>query len=462
MNNPMILLFGATGDLAKKKLLPALFTLYKKKKLIDTPIVAIGRRQLTKQEYSEEMHLQELEKKDSAAFHIFLNNLHYHAVDIKDKNPISFINVVHDLDKKHQCQGRKIAYLATSYELFSTILDFLKNANLLDAQKTIIAFEKPFGFNQSSARKLQKDIAKRVHEKNVYRVDHYLAKNMVDNLLTLRLENPLFSNLWYSKSIDNVQIIAVENFGVEGRGEYYDQSGAIRDLVQNHLLQIIALVAMELPKTYEAEAIRNEKLAVLKKLQVPRAKEIVKGQYEQYTNDSTIKPNSQTETFVAFKTLINTPRWKNVPFYVKTGKYLDKKCSEINIVLKKNKDQKQNVISIRLGPDQEGIALQIVNKAESNKTRQVSLEYCHKCEFGPNTPEAYERIFSEILSEDQTLFPRSDEVDTSWKFTDKLIKVAKKTPLHVYKRNISDLQASKELLAKDKREWVYVERKITI
>lgn len=459
----MILIFGATGDLAKKKLLPALFTLYKKKKLVDTPIVAIGRRALTKDQFIDEMNLRELEERDAATFHTLTTNLSYHQVDFTDKNPISFVNNLHELDKKHQCNGRKLCYLATSYTLFGKILDFLNHAGLFDKVKTQIAFEKPFGFDKKSAKKLQKNIISRINEKNVYRVDHYLGKSMVDILLTLRRVNPMFSALWNAKHVDNVQLVLAEDFGIEGRGEYYDRAGAIRDVVQNHLLQMLALVSMELPANLNAESLRTEKVRVIKKLIAPKAKDIVQGQYAQYKQESDVSPDSKTETFLAFKTYIKTARWSQVPFYIKTGKYLDKKYSEINLVLKADKDQKQNIISIRLGPEQEGIAIQSYSHApEQSALHPITLEYCHRCEFGPNTSEAYERIFLEMLKEDQTIFTRWDEIDASWSFIEKLIKNTKKTPLHIYARNSRGPLESNSLVNKDKREWVYVERKITI
>lgn len=457
MSNQMILLFGGTGDLAKKKLLPALFTLSKKNKLIDAPIITIGRRALSKDQYKQEMGLNVLEEKDPSAFHTFFSNLYYISVDFKDTKPISFINLINSLDKKHQCKGNKMAYLATSYELFTSILKFLKNSTNLEGLS--LAFEKPFGFNLESSQKLQKDIEKIVPEKRIYRVDHYLGKDMVDNLLTIRLKNPMFSDLWDSKSIDNIQIVASENFGVEGREEYYDKSGAIKDFVQNHLLQLASLVAMDPPKKLEAESIRLEKIKALKKLIVPSSKDIVLGQYQGYNE---VLKDSKTETFVALKTGFNTKRWKNVPFYIKTGKYLQKKYSEINLVLKKSPNQDNNVISIRLGPEQEGIAISMTNKDEFEKTRRTTLEYCHRCEFGTNTPEAYERIFSEILNKNHSIFAHKDEITLSWKFTDALIKNSKKSSLSIYEKNISDIQTSTELLKKDKREWVSVERKITI
>lgn len=458
MQNPMILVFGGTGDLAKKKVMPALFALYKNKKLVDTPIIAIGRRALTREQYEEEMQLRELEKQDKATFHTFMSNLSYQAVDFKDTHPIAFINAIEHINKKYRCEGHVIAYLATSYELFTSILAFLDTCHLLDAKKTIIACEKPFGFDNASARKLQKALEKHVPEKNIYRIDHYLGKDMTNNLLPLRA-NPLFARIWNAQAIDNVQIVAAENFGSEGRGEYYDKAGAIRDFVQNHLLQLLALTAMELPTQFEAGAIQNAKRAVFKKLHVPTPKEIVRGQYDQYTADATIPPNSKTETFIAFKTYVQTLRWKNVPFYIKTGKYLNKKCSEIHLVLKKDAHQKQNVITIRIGPDQEGIALHahLKDLTSAQKEKPITLNYRLE-----ETHEAYEHIFSALLTQNHTLFPRWDEVEASWKFTDALSKNAGKTQLHIYKRNIADLEASRDLLKRDNREWVFTERKITI
>ncbi|MEK6858579.1 MAG: glucose-6-phosphate dehydrogenase [Nanoarchaeota archaeon] len=464
MSNPALLIFGATGDLAKRKLLPAVFALYRKKRLVNTPIVAIGRRSMTKEEYLEETGFKTLEQKHKPTYDIVRSNLTYLAVNLEEKHPASLASHIKEIDKQYRCNDELVCYLATSHTLFTTILALLKRARLLDKKKTRVAFEKPFGTNKTSAEQLDRALHTQLPESQIYRVDHYLGKSIVSMLETIRFNNPLFANLWKAPLIDHVQIVALENFGIEARGHYYDAEGATRDMVQNHLLQLVALTAMERPKREEAEFLRNEKVNILKKLRMVAPEDIVRGQYESYTQEENVARNSQTETFIAFKTSITTPRWKNIPFYIKTGKALDKKYSEINIVLKAKKGETPNVISIRIGPDQEGIAILAYTKelATHNTLRPITLEYCHKCEFGPNTPEAYESIVHDFIEGDKTIFTRSDELLTSWKFTDNLIKNLQKTPLHVYKPGSRGPLEADRLLNKKGHAWTYFERKITI
>lgn len=464
MSNPALLIFGATGDLAKKKLLPALFALYRKKRLVNTPIVAIGRRPMTKEAYLEEIGFKALEQKHKPTYDIMQSNLTYLAVNLEGKHPATLASHIKEIDTRYRCNGELVCYLATSHTLFTAILTLLKRARLLDKKKTRIAFEKPFGTSKKSAEQLDHTLHANLPESQIYRVDHYVGKSIVSMLETIRFNNPLFANIWKAPLVDHVQIVALEDFGIAGRGQYYDAEGATRDMVQNHLLQLVALTAMERPKKEGAEFIRNEKMRILKKMRAVAPDDIVRGQYDGYTQEENVARGSQTETFIAFKTSIATPRWKNVPFYIKTGKALDKKYSEINLILKAKKGETPNVISVRIGPDQEGIAILAYTKelATRNTLRPITLEYCHKCEFGPNTPEAYESILNDFIEGDKTIFTRSDELLASWKFTDNLIKNLRKTPLHMYKQGSRGPLEADRLLNKKGHAWTYFERKITI
>lgn len=462
--NAAIIVFGATGDLAKKKIMPALFAMYRKKNLVNTPIVAIGRRAMTKDEYLSESGAIHFKNKNEDVYNIFASNLFYQQVEIEDKHPAGLKSILERVDREYHCNGEKIVYLAVSSELFAPILDLLKRAHALDRNKVKIAFEKPFGFDRVSAIKLNKEITRRVPEKQIYRVDHYLGKSMVDNLLAIRSFNPILTTLWNRENIDNIQVVAMEDFGIGERGDYYDRYGAVRDVVQNHLLQVLAITCMDPPKESSAEKVSATKLKILDKLRVPKTKDIVVGQYEGYLSEKNVSPNSKTETFAAFKSGINVPEWKNVPIYIKAGKFLNKSCSEINLVLKRGKNQKTNVISVRIGPEQEGIAILAYAKDynENEKIRPITLEYCHKCEFGINTPESYERIISEMIAGNHRIFAGWKEVETSWKFIDRLIKNAKKSHLHKYAPKSSGPESADKLLNKDGREWVSFDRKITI
>lgn len=459
---PMIMLLGATGDLAKKKLIPALALLFKKKKLVNVPIVCIGRRELTKDQYLDLIEFTKLQSLSYEDTRRFKDSLYYVRLDLEKTSHDAFAHDISYIDQQYQCKGDKIMYFALSADLFSPTIKTLEQAKVFSGEGfKRIAFEKPFGFDLASAESLNKTLTRVFTEDQIYRVDHYLGKELVDNILTIR-SNYLFNTLWSAKHIDNVQIVISEDMGIEGRGEYYDKSGAIRDVIQNHALQMLSLISMELPKKADAYSIQKAKCDVLKKVTSVRAQDIILGQYKDYASDSHVS-NSQTETFAAFKTGINTPRWKNVPFYIKAGKYLDKRYTEINLVLKNHNSRGNNVISIRINP-QEGVAVQFdMKSAANNQLKPVAMEFCHRCEFGVNTPEAYERLFSEMIEGNHMLFPSWQEIRQSWIITDAVKKVITQTrvPLHDYAKNANGPRESQDLLKKDKREWIYFERKLT-
>lgn len=472
MTNPAIILFGATGDLAKKKLIPALLKLYEKKELIDTPIVCVGRRAMTKQHYLEEIgfdtvHFTSSEKPKESYFRC-ISNLTYCAVNMEEKYPAAFASLMREIDARYHCEGHILCYLALDSSLFVPALDLMQRARVLN-KKTNVAFEKPFGRDLASARVLDRALARFLSENQIYRVDHYLGKDLVDTLLTLRFANPLWNAIWNATYLDSMQITLAEDFGIEGRSEYYDKTGAFRDVVQNHLLQLVSLVAMESPQTLDACALRDEKVAILKKLGPVTPSNMVLGQYEGYHQEKGVAPRSRTETFVAFKTTIRTPRWKGVPIYIRTGKALAQRYAEVNLLLKPLKNplfsyaKAPNIISIRIQP-QEGIAVYCYVKQPGTQQdiHPVTLEFCHACEFGPNTAEAYERLLLEMMRGNQTLFARRDEVEESWKFTDAFMKKAATHKIAPYPQGSMGPSAANLLIQRDKHEWVFVERKMTL
>lgn len=467
----MIILFGATGDLAKKKLLPALFSLYKKRKLENVPVVCVGRRALSIEEYRSLMGLEMYAQDPS--YLGFTKQLFYRAVSL-DADGTQFSKEISDIGNRFKTR-KKLVYLSISQDLFDPTIKLLQRSKLLGSS-TSVAFEKPFGQDLASSEKLHNSLKKVFKEHQIYRVDHYLGKDLVDNLMTMRFSNALFEQLWNRSVVDNVQIVLSEDLGIEGRGEYYDSAGAIRDMVQNHIMQVLSLTAMDLPLKSGAESIRDAKVSVIKKLAKVKPSDVVVGQYLSgnvagapvpgYLEESEVRKGSKTETFVAFKTFISSTRWKGVPFYIKTGKRLDSKYAEVNLVLKKPVNYGSvaaNIISVRLGPKQEGIALQCNSQIPGTREiKPITLEFCHKCEFGPNSAESYERLFGEMLSGNQALFARWDEVKESWKFTDALLKTARSSVLHSYAAGTSGPGASDLLLKKDNRFWVRVDRKLTI
>jgi glucose-6-phosphate 1-dehydrogenase len=457
----VITIFGATGDLTKRKLIPALFNLYRQGKLKDTKIIAVGRKPLTDESIRDE--LKQFVKGD---WNSFKGLITYHQLEFHD------VKAYDALKAKLGSEQQRLFYLATAPESFPVIIKQLHRTGVASKNPKgwhRVVFEKPFGHDLKSARQLNKEITAIFNEKQIYRIDHYLGKEFVQNILVLRFTNPIFESLWDARHIDNVQIISIESDGVLERGGYYDQSGALRDMVQNHLLQLLSLTAMEMPKSLDADDIRNQKIKALKsvKLSTDLKKNVVLGQYTaggnipDYRNEKDVKPYSATETFVAMKLALNNKRWKGVPFYLRTGKALTHKYAEIAITFKQTPcklfhgpkgNLATNTLVIRIQPD-EGVKLQFNLKEPDQDAAAApySMDFSHEAEFGMNTPEAYERLLYDVLRGDQTLFTRWDEVEHAWKIVDKVRSC--KSPLQFYKAGTHGPEAALQLLKRDGRDW---------
>jgi len=466
MSSPTIVIFGATGDLAKNKILPSLFKLWKNEQL-KSKILCVGRKDWGNLEYSKFLKLEKnsgIKKKEMESF---IKNIHYLKMDFKSESYEKFSG-----ELKRLCSKERIFYLSLPYFVFSEAAKVIKDAGLLKSGKNKVVFEKPFGRDTKSAKKLNKMMVRMFGEDNIYRVDHYLGKNVVDNILVLRFANSLFEDVWCRDFIDHVQITLSEDFGIGDRGNYYDKTGAIRDMVQNHVIQLLSLVAMEPPKTLYFEDIRNEKVRVITSLKKVKKEDIVLGQYsskgkiKSYRNEKNVKKNSNTETYVAFKTYVGNKRWKGVPFYIRSGKRMSAKYSEINVVFKKSanllfkkENEKPNIISIRINP-QASVDFRFNTKTPlGDELKTTVMEFCYECEFGPNTPEAYEEIFSEIIKGNKAIFIRGDEVIKSWKFADDMIKRAGRPEFPNYKPGTEGPREADRLIKKDGREWVNIGRK---
>lgn len=450
-----IVIFGASGDLTVRKLIPALYHLYLAGQM-PTPFRVIGfaRREKSDDGFREELSdgLKRFSRTavNSKKWAEFAANVSYCRGDFSDDSGFNDLRSQLEQMPDERLRRNLLIYLATSPSQFVEVLEKCNGVGLLDSggesefwQRVVV--EKPFGTDLDSAHQLNSELLRFVHERQIYRIDHYLGKETVQNILVFRFSNSIFEPLWNRQSIDHVQITVSEEMGVGGRGGYYEESGALRDMVQNHLLQVLSLVAMEPPVSLDGEAIRDEKVKLLKSIRALRkedvAKQVVRGQYfagqsgdelrPGYRQEEKVAKNSNVETFVAIKLLIDNWRWSGVPFYLRTGKNLPLSASEIRIQFRpspnvlfaaeENSAMGVNAIALRLQP-QEGIYLGFNGKKPGTnmELKRVRMNFSYDSEFGAYTPEAYERLLLEAMAGDSTLFIRRDEVETAWSIIDSI------------------------------------------
>lgn len=475
-----IVIFGGTGDLSMRKILPALYYRLKDQQLPEkSRILVLGRQQMAREEHAEKVRKaceSYISKKDfdEKDFKRLAERMYYLNLDATQADDFAAIEKFLSKDSRPV----RVFYLSTPAGIFSTICLNLKAANLITPESRVV-LEKPLGYDLESFRAINEAVLTCFHEHQIYRIDHYLGKETVQNLMVLRFANNMFERLWNSDVIDHVQIIVAENIGVEDRAGYYDNSGALRDMVQNHLLQLLCLVAMEPPHSITADAVRDEKLKVLNSLRPILPDEItkmtVRGQYREgainnktvssYTDD--IKnPKSDTETFVAIKAHVDNWRWSGVPFYLRTGKRLLERYSEIVIQLKpvphnifsaQDAMPDANKLIIRLQPD-ESVKLQMVTKVPGPggyRLKPVLLNLSLAEEFDERFPDAYERLLMDVVRGNLTLFMRSDELEAAWIWTEYIMNGWEEANMKV-KRYASGSWGPEEahnLMARDGREW---------
>jgi glucose-6-phosphate 1-dehydrogenase len=487
-----IVIFGASGDLTARKLIPALYHLFCAEQL-PTPfrIVGFARREKSDIEWRAELK-EALDKfsrtkpVDEKLWESFSANVFYCQGDFSDSKAYARLEKMLGSFGHEALRRNLLFYLATSPSQFAQVVEELHGAGLLSLEEPEgswqrIVVEKPFGHDLPSARKLNADLTRFAHERQVFRIDHYLGKETVQNILMFRFSNSIFEELWNRQSIDHVQITVGERLGVGGRGGYYEEAGAIRDMVQNHLLQVLSLVAMEPPVSLDAEAIRDEKVKVLKSIRPlgkgDVEKQVVRGQYfagmidghlrPGYRQEEKVKTDSDVETYVAMKLFLDNWRWSGTPFYLRTGKYLPLSASEVRIqfrqtptvlfAAKSGNQLDSNALTLRLQPN-EGISLRFNGKVPgtSLKLRPVKMHFSYDTEFGAYTPEAYERLLLEAMSGDATLFIRRDEVETAWGIVDSIRKGWEGKPLsnrEFYSAGTWGPVASDDLLAQAGHRW---------
>ena len=477
--NCILSIFGATGDLTHRKLLPALYFMEQERQLKENfRVVCIARKEKTRGEFIREVSGSVKKfsriKVNDTLLEKLLSRIYYANIDFS--NPAHYAklkNFIEKIAKVKFGKCEKIFYLAVPSFLIGSIVQNLKQNGLAERNESEefysrVMFEKPFGSDLKSARELNKAITIAFGEKQIYRIDHYMAKELVQNMLVLRFANSIFEPLWNKEYIDHIQITVAESLGVEGRGDYYDKAGAFRDVMQNHMMQLLSLVGMKVPKAMNADDVKDEKVKVLKSISKLNGmeKNIVIGQYGNYTGETEVDKNSPTETYAAIKLEINNEMWKGVPFYLRTGKRLRDKSTEIAIVYKHapfglflKSNPEKNMMIIRVQP-YEGITLQFNAKVPGKKViiDNVEMDFCHECKFGPNSPEAYERLLYDVMIGDQTLFTRWDEVEIAWKIVDAVLKSAKKIKLSTYHSGSWGPQEADKLMEKDARKWVEPKR----
>jgi len=468
MGSSALLLFGATGDLARRMLLPSLYALFDDELLPkNLRIVATARSALDDQGYRDMIEdvLGEFlpgHDRDGGSIPRFLELLHYQPLDILAGGE-GFSELAGKLGDTSD--GLSI-FLSTAPSLFEPTIRGLESAGLAH-EAVRIGLEKPLGTDLRSSCEINDAVASAFSEDRIFRIDHYLGKETVQNLLALRFANVLFEPLWNEEHIDHVQITVVETVGLEGRVDYYDGVGALRDMVQNHVLQLLALVAMEPPSSFDATAVRDEKVKVLRSLRAISCDESVRGQYQGY--DAELKRDSKTETFVALKTHVDNWRWAGVPFYLRTGKKLAKRRTEIvvqfkpiphNIFAARGANAAPNRLIIAIQP-QENIHLSVMAKVpgldrEGIKLREVPLDISMPDAFaGPRRRIAYERLLLDLIEGDQTLFVRRDEVEAQWQWIDAVCAcwAENKQVPETYEDGSLGPPAANELIERDGRTW---------
>ncbi len=462
-----LVLFGATGDLAQRKIFPAL---YRRRQVGQMPqtarIIALARQDFTDATFRE--HLAKTLKTHAKATPTqtkdFLNKITYIKLDINGTEGWD------TLTKTLRPDVKRAFYFSIAPDLFGVTARKLIHHNLAPETARLVV-EKPFGRDLPAAQKLNATLAECFNEKQIFRIDHYLGKETVQNLMALRFGNSLFEPLWNAHHIDHVQITAAESLGVGGRGGYYDQSGALRDMVQNHMVQLLCLCAMEPPTDFTADSVRDEKLKIIKALEPVVNSNIVRGQYDKNTNTPSYKTevsnaNSTTECFIALRVDIANWRWAGVPFYLRTGKRLRHQMTEIAIVFKKpphsifgeDAGLMGNVLTIRLQPD-EGITLRMTIKDPGPggmRLREVPLDMSFASilqETNMMMPDAYERLIMDVIRGDQTLFMRGDEVESAWAWVDPICEGVAGVAPDIYEQGSAGPCRADDLLARDGRVW---------
>jgi glucose-6-phosphate 1-dehydrogenase len=482
MSNPVegciLVIFGASGDLTRRKLLPAVYNLAEDHHLSESfAIVGVARPAIAETAFRAQMRERvrdaEGEPLDAEKWARIEERLSYIAGEFTDPNLYSQLaRTLEEVGARDHIPPNYLFYFAIPPDLFAVVARQLAAAGLTNEDRgwRRVIIEKPFGYDVESARALNGQLATALRESQIYRIDHYLGKETVQNILAFRFANGIFEPIWNRRYVDHVQMTVAEEVGVEGRGAYYDHAGAIRDMVQNHMFQLLTLVAMEPPISFAAEDIRNEKVKVLHAI-APLASEdarrhVVRAQYEGYTGEPNVAPDSRTETFAAMRLQVDNWRWAGVPFYLRTGKRLARRWTEIAIEFKRApfilfretpvECMNPNVLVLRIQPD-ERISLSFDAKVPGPLERlsTVTMDFSYAEYFKAEPSTGYETLLFDAMSGDQTLFHRMDLVEAGWQIVDPILRAATDTaaPLSTYRAGSDGPSESDLLIEQDNRQW---------
>ncbi|MEE8160747.1 MAG: glucose-6-phosphate dehydrogenase [Acidobacteriota bacterium] len=480
-----VVIFGASGDLTQRKLLPALYNLARQNLLPSGfSIVGTGRTAMTDKEFRGRMKraVQQFGNSnfDSRIWEAFTSGIFYHPSDPGDKGSFESLSYhLSQVDQQRRTSGNRLFYLSTPPTLYTPITQMLSAVNLNRSHGWVhIIVEKPFGQDLESMQSLNRQMLEVFTEDQIYRIDHYLGKETVQNIVVLRFANGIFEPLWNRHYIDHVQITAAENLGIEGRGGYYDQAGALRDMIQNHLFQVFTMVAMEPPVSLDSNAVRDEKTKVMSAVRPIGLEQVqewaVRGQYsegavdgrsvEGYRQEKNVRPGSMTETYAAIKLLVDNWRWAGVPFYLRSGKRMPKRVTEVSVhfhkaphlLFKESAPSHSNALILRIQHD-EGINLKFEAKlpGPALNVRPVNMDFRYGTSFGKRPPKAYERLLLDAMLGDSTLFARADMLELSWELLMPILESWKRNredpPL--YQAGSWGPSESDEFIKRDGRRW---------